>query len=140
MFGAVCSVLFSAVEAADDVVLLTAFFIGVTQLEAFSLSSVVVMVTLSGQNKEEVSISHRPIRPTIKSFIYHLPFCFIVTQLVQLLILWLFVIQNKTCSNEKRGKNKAENHTHGKCETLMRLIFKAFLSRRSFFAKEKLLN
>jgi hypothetical protein len=45
MFGAVCSVLASAVEVVD-VTLLTTFFFGVTQLEAFSLSSEVVMVTL----------------------------------------------------------------------------------------------
>jgi hypothetical protein len=37
-------VLFSAAD-----VLLAAFFFGVTQLEAFSLSSVVVMVTLGGE-------------------------------------------------------------------------------------------
>ena len=39
----------SAVEA----VLLTAFFFGVTQLEAFSLSSEVVMVTLGKERREE---------------------------------------------------------------------------------------
>jgi hypothetical protein len=50
MFGAVCSVLFSAAEAD---VLLAAFFFGVTQLETFSLSSVVVMVTLGRRKNGE---------------------------------------------------------------------------------------
>jgi hypothetical protein len=50
MFGAVCSVLLSVVEAVD--VLLAAFFFGVTQLEALSLSSVVVMVTLTRRKNE----------------------------------------------------------------------------------------
>lgn len=50
--------LFSAADAMD-VVLLAAFFFGVTQLEAFSLSSVVVMVTLEKRKKtRKVLIIH----------------------------------------------------------------------------------